>query len=54
MLPLTVSMLTSGVPVDVGDIAAGSFTDADPLAGQHVVDVYKGIMGRHSQVLARV
>lgn len=47
-------LITSGVPVDVCDVAAGSFTDAHSLTGQDVVDVHKGIMGCNSQVFPRV
>lgn len=38
----------------MSDVAAGTLADANPLAGQHIVDVHKGIMGCHSQVLPRV
>lgn len=46
--------LTSGVPVDVSDVASGSFADADSLAGQDVVDVHKRVVRGHSQVLPRI
>lgn len=42
---------TSGVPVDVGDVAGGTFANANPLAGEDVVNIHKVIVGSHSQVL---
>lgn len=36
--------VTSSVPVDVCDVAGRSFTDADPLTGQHVVDVDEAVV----------
>lgn len=35
---------TSGVPVDVRDVTGRSFTDADSLAAQHVVDVHEAVV----------
>lgn len=43
---------TSGVPVDVGDVAGGTFANADSFAGKDIVNIYKVIVGSHSQVLS--
>ena len=45
-----IDSITSGVPVDVRDVAGRSFTDPDSLGAQHIVDVHEAVMGRHRQV----
>lgn len=40
--------LTSGVPVNVGYVAGGSFADAHPLTAHHIVYIYKAVVRRHS------
>lgn len=47
-----VKHFTSWVPVNVCDIAGGTFTNANSFAGEYIVNIYKIIMGSHSQVLS--
>lgn len=36
----------------MGDVAGGTFANANSFAGKDIVNIYKVIMGSHSQVLS--
>lgn len=42
-LSIHFDILTSLVPVQMGDVVHGSFTHANPLAAHHVVYVHKAV-----------
>lgn len=43
---------TSRVPVDMCDVARSTFTDADPFACKHVINIHKVIVGGHGKVFS--
>ena len=42
--------LTILVPVNMGDVAGSTLTNANPLLSNDVVDIHKVVMGGHCQV----
>lgn len=48
----TAVCFTSRVPVNVCDVTRRSFTDANPLACKHVVNIHEVIMGCYSEVFS--
>lgn len=45
--------LTSGVPVQVGDVACGPLTHSNSFTAHHIVNIHKVVIGSNSHVFTR-